>query len=308
MLTKVANIVELFGKEVSFKDNICNSSGQYQQGKDYRYNLYISITDVCLASCPFCNNSTKKKTTKSDKKFDLDKLKLVIEELKAKKLINRISITGGEPLLDIDLLNKVLNLVFEVCGEHQIVTINTNGVNLENIFKLDRINKIYGIHISRHHYKDEINDEIFGFKTAHIDDIKKVIERAENKQLIRLNSLLMKDFIDSKSEVEKYLEMSGNLGVFRVGFVGLMPLNDYSKEHFIEYKDIFDNLCEKSVVVKQFYNMDICDCINGMYMADNGQLVEFYARNVRNLCPCNVGQLNYTYDNKLCAGFNNPIF
>ena len=77
-----------------------------------RYNLYISITDVCLASCPFCNNSTKKKTTHSEKEFDIEKLKIVLRELKRNKLLNRVSITGGEPLLDVDLLNSVLNAVF----------------------------------------------------------------------------------------------------------------------------------------------------------------------------------------------------
>ncbi len=304
----MANVVEIFGKKVSFKDNICNESGQYQQGENLRYNLYISITDACLASCPFCNNNTKKKTAKSNKNFDIEKLKSVLKELKSKKLLNRIAITGGEPLLDVELLNRVINAVFEVCGERQIVTINTNGINLEKIFLLDKLDLIYGIHISRHHYLDEINDSIFGFKTAHISTIKNVLEKLEDKNLIRLNSLLIKDFIDSKTEVEKYLDMAGQLGVFRVGFVGLMPLNDFSKQHFVEYKEIFNNLSASGVVVKKLCNMAVCDCINGMYLSESGNLVEFYSRNVRNLCPSTVGQLTYTYDNKLCAGFNNPIF
>lgn len=304
----MANIIELFGKDVSFKDNICNENGQYQQGKDLKYNLYINITDVCLASCPFCNNNTKKKTSKSNKNFDIEKLKIVLLELKNKNILNRIAITGGEPLLDIMLLNSVINAVFEICGERQIVTLNTNGVNLEKIFMLDKLDKIYGIHISRHHYSDEINDSIFGFKTAHISTLENVIKKVQNPQLIRLNSLLMKGYIDNNKEVEKYLEMAGELGVFRVGFVGLMPLNEYSINHFVEYKEVFNNLGKNAVVVKKFCNLDICDCLNGMYMTQTGKFVEFYSRNVRNLCPSTVGQLTYTYDNKLCAGFNNPIF
>lgn len=266
----MANIVELFGKKVEFKDNICTSHlGELKIGEQMRYNLYISITDVCLASCPFCNNNTIKKTTITETKFDLEKLEKVLIELKSKKLLNRIGVTGGEPLLNLPLLNDVLNLIFKVCGDRQIVTINTNGVNLDKVLELDSIDKIYGVHISRHHYDDEINNSIFGFKTAGQEDIKRVVEKSKNKKLIRINSLLMKDFIDSPEMVKEYLEMAGNIGVFRVGFVGLMPLNDYSKEHFIEYKEVFKNL-PASVVVKNFYNSDVCDCINGMYMHSSG--------------------------------------
>ena len=303
----MANVVELFDKKINFKDNICTSQyGELKIGKNMRYNLYISITDVCLASCPFCNNNTVKKTTVTETKFDLEKLEMVLKELISKRLLNRIGITGGEPLLNLPLLNEVLNLVYKICGDRQIVTINTNGVNLERLFELDCIEKVYGVHISRHHYDDEINNSIFGFKTANLEEIKEVIKKSKNKQLIRLNSLIIKGLIDTPEEVQKYLEMAGNVGVFRVGFVGLMPLNDYSKEHFIEYKTVFEKL-SSSVTVKKFYNSDVCDCINGMYMHTNGELIEFYARNVRNLCPKTVVQLSYTADNKLCAGFNNQI-
>ncbi len=304
----MANIIELFGKQVPMKDNICNSSGQFEEGKFMRYNLYISITDVCLASCPFCNNNTKKQTTRSEKEFDIEKLRVVLRELKRKKLLNRVSITGGEPLLDVDLLNSVINAVFEECGEWQYVTINTNGFNLHQIFKLDKLDKLAGIHISRHHHLDEKNDEIFGFKTAHLEDIKEVMNKLEDKKLLRLNTLLIKGLIDNKEEICKYLDMAAGQDIFRVGFVGIMPLNDFSKEHFIEYKELFKDFSERGVTVKEFHNLDICDCINGIYMTEEGKLVEFYARNVRNLCPSTVGQLSYTYDNKLCAGFGNVIF
>ncbi len=300
--------VELFGKKVILRNNICSKDDLNREDKYRTYNLYISITDVCLASCPFCNNNTKKKQTFTDKKFNVEKLKFVLEELKEKNLLNRVSITGGEPFLNVELLNKVVNAIFEVLGYRQYLTINTNGFNLDKVLELDNYKNIAGIHISRHHYLDEKNDQLFGFKTIHLDEIKSLQNKLENKHLLRLNSLLIKNYIDSAENVENYLEMAANLGIFRVGFVGLMPLNEFSKQNYVEYKEIFKNLSPDCAIVSNLKNANICDCANGMYISKDGTLVEFYSRVVRDLNPQAAGQFSYTVENNLCAGFGNIIY
>lgn len=299
--------VTIFDKTIKLRDNLCTCSAKKIIKGSLYYNLYISITDVCLASCKFCNNNTKQKCTKSTHVLDLDKLAMVIKELKSKVELNRISITGGEPLLDIPLLNKVINLIYEICGKNQAVTINTNGINIAKILELDNLDLLEGIHISRHHYNDKINDEIFGFKTAHLNEIKELNNKLKNKRLLRLNCLLIKDYIDSSQTAQEYLEMASQLDIFKVGFVGLMPINEYSKQHYIEYKKVFEDFGE-SFKAKQLYNRTTCDCMNGIYPAKNGNFVQFYARTVRDLNPKYAGQFNYTYDNHFNAGFNNRIF
>lgn len=299
--------VTIFGKKVKLKDNLCtNSSSNIIKGELY-YNLYISITDVCLGNCKFCNNNTKKQTANSSLKIDVNKLAKVLKELNKKVKLNRISITGGEPLLNIPLLNDVVNTIFSVCGKEQPVTINTNGINLNRILELDNLNLIEGIHISRHHYNDDINDQIFGFKTAHQTDIQNLNNKLQNKKLLRLNCLLIKDYIDQKEEIKKYLEFASKVNIFRVGFVGLMPINEYSKQHYVEYKDALSDLTE-AYNPKTLYNQNTCDCTNGIYHAQNGNFVQFYARVVRNLNPEYAGQFNYGADNTLSAGFGNVIY
>ena len=305
---RMSKEIELFGKKVVLGNNICSKDDTYKEDKYRTYNLYISIIDVCLASCPFCNNNTKKKQTFTDKKFDVEKLKQILKELKDKSLLNRVSITGGEPFLNIELLNEVINSVFEMCGDNQYLTINTNGFNLDRVTELDKIKNIAGIHISRHHYLDEKNDNLFGFKTIHLEEIKHLQDKLENKHLLRLNSLLIKNYIDSAKEVENYLEMAAKLGIFRVGFVGLMPLNEFSKQNYVEYHDILNNLSQDCAVVSKLKNSNTCDCANGMYMSKEGKLVEFYSRVVRDLNPQYAGQLSYTVENNLCAGFGNIIY
>ena len=291
--------IELFGEKVDIKNNCCVKKGKKPQKAYMKLNLYIKLTDMCNANCSVCSNRGNEKASS----LDYNKLKFVIETLDKKNLINRIGITGGEPFLDMDSLNKTLNAIFEVKPD-AFVTINTNGFNINECLKLDRVNDIYGIHISRHHYLDEVNNEFFGIPVASKNDIMNVMKNASNDELIRLNCLLMKSYINNSEEVEKYLEMAGLLGVFRCGFVSLMPINEESIKEFIDFNEVFKNTSDRFLKTREQNDLDICECMNGLYIARNGNLVEYYARMTKELnCPY-ARQFVYTSDNHLTVGFN----
>ena len=290
--------IELFGQTVKIKNYFCSYNQEKFEKADVRINLYIKINDACNGKCKFCSNNG----LKDNGKLDLDKLKETLIYLNEKDIINRISVTGGEPLLNIELLNKVLNLVFSV-NPNFLVTFNTNGYNLKSILNLDSIDKIEGIHISRHHYNDKINNDIFGLETASNDEIKYVMNKLKNKKLLRLNCLLMKDYIGNSQEVKKYLEKASDLGIFRVGFVGLMKVNDYCKENFISINDVFNNMNDNNCNISHSYDKNICECLNGVYISKSGKLIEYYARMTKELNCEYSRQLVYTSDNRLTTGF-----
>ncbi len=294
--------IELFGQKVDIKNNDCALIGDDPIRTHMKLNLYIKVTDMCNAKCSVCSNHGNEKCSQ----IDYEKLKYVIKYLDERGLINRIGITGGEPFLDVDRLNKVLNTVFEA-KEDAFVTINTNGFRLKESLSLDSINKIEGIHISRHHFNDQMNNKFFGIKTASKDDISEVVEKSNNPRLIRLNCLLMKDYIHNIRQVERYLDTAAELGVFKCGFVSLMPINEESKEQFIDFNDIFDKLPGKFLETAHTCDLNICECTNGVYLADNGNVMRYYARMTKELnCPY-ARQYVYTSDNHLSVGFNKGV-
>lgn len=294
--------IELFGQKVDIKNNDCALIGDDPIRTHMKLNLYIKVTDMCNAKCSVCSNHGNEKCSQ----IDYEKLKYVIKYLDERGLINRIGITGGEPFLDVDRLNKVLNTVFEA-KEDAFVTINTNGFRLKESLSLDSINKIEGIHISRHHFNDQMNNKFFGIKTASKDDIAEVVEKSNNPRLIRLNCLLMKDYIHNIRQVERYLDTAAELGVFKCGFVSLMPINEESKEQFIDFNDIFDKLPGKFLETAHTCDLNICECTNGVYLADNGNVMRYYARMTKELnCPY-ARQYVYTSDNHLSVGFNKGV-
>lgn len=291
--------IELFGQKVDIKNHGCFTKGISPSKSHMKLNLYIKVTDMCNGRCSVCSNHGNEKVSN----IDYEKLKYVIEYLDSKNLINRIGITGGEPFLNVDKLNKVLNTIFEA-KKDALVTINTNGFRIKDALSLDNVKDLYGIHISRHHYDDEINNQFFGIQTASKEDIQYVMEKAINKKLIRLNCLLMKKYINNLNEVQQYLEMASNLGIFRCGFVSLMPINEESVKEFIDFNEVFKDLSNRFLKTGDLCDLDICECINGVYLAQNGNIVEYYSRMTKKLdCPY-TRQFVYTSDNHLTIGFN----
>ena len=295
--------INLFGEELIVRNSLCGPSKTSVYKVEPSLRLYIKLTDSCNANCKFCANET----CKDFGTIDFQKLEFVIRYLKEKNRLHGISITGGEPMTNPERMNDLLNLIWSI-DEDLEVAISTNGFNLREFANMDQVNKLESIHISRHHYDDEINKEIFKTDTiATTSDIMFLQDKLLDKQILNINTLVMKGYIENLEEIKRMLDYVGETGVYKTGFVSLMQCNDFSKEHFINFNDIFNNLDEDFLLAHRFYNRDYCECIDGIYTSKNAKLVEFYARMVKECnCPYTT-QLVYTSDNKVTAGFGKKV-
>jgi len=295
--------INLFNNELIVKDYLCTSNPSVYQKSNPSLRLYIKLTDYCNADCMFCAN----KSSEDFGSLDLKKIEFVIRYLVSKNAIHSIGITGGEPMLNPEKLNNLINLIFSIDTKLE-VQVSTNGYNLKEFKNFDRVNDLESIHISRHYYNDNINYQIFNSnKIASKDDIISLQEFLDDKKIININTIVMKDYINSLKEIKNMLNHVGDMNVYKNGFVSLMKCNDYSKEKFINFNDIFNNLDDNFFKGHHFYSKEYCECIDGVYLTNNNKLVEYYARMVKECnCPY-VNQLVYTSDNKLKAGFTGKV-
>jgi len=295
--------IVLFGEELLVKDSLCGPTPESRFEVEPSLRLYIKMTDACNANCQFCANEN----CKDFGTLDFKKLEYVIRYLKEKNRLHGISITGGEPMVNPQKMNDLLNLIWKI-DENMEIAISTNGLNLREFAQFDQVNKLESIHISRHHYDDKINEEIFGTKSiATTEDIMFLQDKLDDKQILNINTLVMKDYIENLDGIKKMLDYVGETGVYKNGFVSLMKCNDYSEKHFINFNDIFNNLDSNFLLAHRFYNGEYCECIDGIYTSNNAKLVEFYARMVKECsCPYTT-QLVYTSDNKVTAGFGKKV-
>ena len=295
--------INLFGHNIIVRDTLCSTDISKTMLVKPSLRLYIKITDGCNANCMFCAN----KESRDFGNIDFKKLEFVIRYLLDNKVLHGISITGGEPMMNPDKMNLLLNLIYSI--DHSLeVAISTNGYNLREFLNMEYVNKLESIHISRHHYDDEINYQIFGSSNvASTEDIVFLQEGLDDKRIININTLVMKDYIDDLNEIKRMLDYVGDIGVYKNGFVSLMKCNHFSKEHFINFNDIFGHLDESFYLGHHFYSGEYCECVDGVYLTNNDKMVEFYARMVKDCeCPYTT-QLVYTSDNKVTAGFGKKL-
>lgn len=290
--------MELFGKSIEIKKQLCSKNGiNPEHPSDPYINLYIKLRNRCPAKCKFCE------FTCDEEFFNVDKLIVSLKEISSKVRINKISFTGGEPTLDLDLLEYCLKKVKKIVP-NAFVVINTNGAGtLKKLIKYE--NYINSIALSRHHYDNSRNKQIFGCDVPNDGDIEYFQNSVNNKDLLHLSCNLIKGEIEKHSDIKHYLNHCARIGVFDVGFVTLMKANSYCEENQI----LFDSaITQDSQILrnKVWNNGDDCRCANFLYIDYNtAKIVKFYARYYCNSAS-NAGQLVFDGKN-LKQGFTGPI-
>jgi len=253
--------VNIFGNEIELKTHHCalNNSNDFKEIQHPYINLYIR-TKFCNARCPFCIYHS------DAAKWNNEKFEEVLKEIK-KIPIGKFSITGGEPTLYWD----TYKLICDTAAKHIPDCdwqITTDGFRWEQLWDDEGYKDLEHIHLSRHHYDDEKNNEIFKTKTPTTEQIRATSLKKTHPHQISLRCNLMHGYIDSVEEVFKYLEWANDAGINEVGLVTLMPINDFSKENRISFH-IKDLIGDNFLLAKsQNKYGGGCECFNYIYMPE----------------------------------------
>lgn len=253
--------IEIFGKEVKLKQYYCSFFGKDNLKVENPYfNLYVR-TKYCNAKCQFC-------TYHSDaNKWHQERYLEVLNELTSKLEVRKIALSGGEPTLYWDNFKNIIQTSRGILPEVEI-SLTTDGLNWEKLFSDPIYKEIYYIQLSRHHYNDKLNSEIFRTKTPPSELIKEMSQHQIHEHQIQFRCNLIKGYIDNKEEVFKYLDWMNSVNINDVGLVSLMPINDYSKENFVGF-NIKDLVGENFVITKSHERFGGgCVCFNYVYLPE----------------------------------------
>ena len=299
--------INILGKPITVKNYICSADGinYKEKPENIKLQLFVNMLTFCPANCRFC----VAKNTKQDKKIDIDKFKSVMKLLKAEERIRGIKITGGEPFYDIDLLNEVISAIYDIFGYQMEVAISTNGTGLENLKKIKDLEHIETIHLSRHHYDDNVNRELFG-NIKNIPDkklLKDIIGSVSYKDIFVLNCILLKDYINSPEEAHKFMDFAIDIGAPKVGFMTCSQVNGYAKEQSIPYEAVIKEDDPALLFTRGFFDYDYCHCSDGVYSSEDGRIVEFYGKSTKMEDYAYCRGLVYDADDHLKDGFGGNI-
>ena len=298
--------INILGKELAVKGYICSADGiNYpKKPEDTQLQLSILTTSYCPANCAFCIA----KDTKSVRKIDTDRFLSVMTRLKDENVVRGVKITGGEPFTDVKLLNEVINILFDTFGLELELSISTNGMGLMKMHEIDKLSYVETIHISRHHYDDDINKKIFGGgNVPATDELKEAVSSVSYKDLFVMNCMLLRDYINNPMEAHRFMDYAIDVGVPKVAFMSCTPINDYAKAQTMPYEAVLKDEDSSLLFTRGFRDYDFCRCRDGVYVSGDGRIIEFYGRST-NAFGCDYCRsLVYDTDNHLKVGFSDNI-
>ena len=292
--------MDVFGNAIKIKRVGCNSLDEPGQPVEPSVNLFVKVTKGCNAHCLFCSNAG---ASVPNTPFDVSKLFEIIGLLLASGInVNRVNITGGEPSVVPDLVERILLKMNEPDYSGIHLHLNTNGL-LPQSQELMRNPRWDSISMSMHHYDTARLSELYGCRIA-----ESAFDFA-GIDLQKLNSScnLVKGYIDNAEEAHKMLDFTLDLGIPRIGFVALMKVNDYCREHFVDLEEIHLESIPHVYFTRSMNRGSDCKCSNYLYNKDL-KILEIYMRNYANPQYC---ESSLVYDGEyLRQGFheNNIIY
>ena len=274
---------------------------QYNRKINY---LRISVTDRCDLRCVYC---MQEKMTFLPKKevLTLEEIERLCDNF-IDLGINKIRLTGGEPLVRKDLIKLIgkLNLKKKYTNLKEI-TLTTNGTLLEIFAKDLKKNGVDRINVSL----DTIDDNLYKkiTRTGNLNKVIKGINEAKKNDIkIKINVVAIKDF--NEKELHTMVEWANQTKV-DLTFIEVMPMSETDSERHLQFLPL-NKVYEKLNSKYNFYKIDKNTGGPSTYYRSNKLLIDvgFIAPLTNNFCSnCNRVRITSTGKLFMCLGQNNYI-
>ncbi len=182
--------------------------------------LRISVTDRCNLRCIYCMPSEGIPRIPHDEILSYEEIRAVVQAA-AELGINKIRLTGGEPLVRSEL-PKLIRILSQIEGIDDIA-LTTNGTLLRKYAPELKQAGLVRVNISL----DTLKDDRFRYITR-LGDLKDTLEgikaaRNVGLQLVKINTVVMRGINDD--EVLDFANMTYK-EAWHIRFIELMPVGD----------------------------------------------------------------------------------
>lgn len=213
--------------------------------------LRLSVIDRCNFRCNFCIPITPVWIPKQEL-LSFEEIVRVIRILSSLG-IEKVKITGGEPLLRKDI-DKLIELLAQIPGINSL-SMTTNGYFLMDMaWKLKKAG-LRGITLSLHSLKEEKYEKIVG-RSGVFERVLKGIEEAKKAEFnpLKINVVIIKGCNDD--EILDFVELARQSGLI-VRFIEYMPFdgkNIWDKKLVMKGEELISLIESKYELVKEDRN------------------------------------------------------
>lgn len=188
-------------------------------------NLTLVLPGPCNAHCSFC--TWEREADESGFLSSLYKLMLHLPPD-----FRQISISGGEPTLSPELSSVLAAMeILKVQGKIDKVVLTTNGSNLHGVVNLFA-NSVDHVNLSRHHFMDEVNQNIFKCATPLYENVSRSLAALSRLGIdTNLNCVLNEN--RSEAFLTNYVEYAKRVGAYSVTFRNMY--DDHSESQLLTH-------------------------------------------------------------------------
>ena len=205
--------------------------------------LRISLTDACNFRCFYCMPNEEVEVTSHSKLMSKNEI-VSLAKTFVKLGVNKIRLTGGEPLIRKD----VAEIIEELSLLNVNLTMTTNGLLIHKYIDVLKKANVQSINVSL----DTLNADTFLLLTKrnHFDQVKSNIELLlQHNFSVKVNVVAMKGINDH--EINSFVVWTKKQPI-HVRFIEFMPFtaNQWHHEKVISYKEILNIISEEFDFIK----------------------------------------------------------
>lgn len=277
----MANLIDPYGRTVSY--------------------LRVSVTDRCNYRCQYCMSENMNFLPKKDL-LTLEELERICSAF-IKRGVNKIRLTGGEPLVRRNVMSLIKNLGKQVkIGNLKELTLTTNGSQLAKY--ADQLVE-YGvkrINVSL----DSLNPEKFELITrwGKLEDVINGLTIAKKAGLeIKINAVALKNFNDN--EIDEMIAWCGQKD-YDLTFIETMPMGEINGDRIDQYLplSILKDRISKNWTLEESVHKTGGPATYSL-IKETGKRIGFITPLTHNFCEsCNRVRLTCTGKLFMCLGQN----
>lgn len=193
-------------------------------GRDIEY-LRVSVTQNCNLKCIYCAPDENRVSSNCCSSLSPEEYKTIIMCM-VNNGINRVRITGGEPLTRLDVCD-IIKAVSKLPGIKDL-SMTTNGIHLATMAKDLKKAGLMRLNISLDSLKGDKFKHITG--GGRLEDVLKGIDEALKVGLtpIKINTVLIKGINDD--EIDDFINLA-KYDPIEVRFIELMPVGKFGDQN-----------------------------------------------------------------------------
>ena len=266
--------------------------------------LRVSVTDRCDLRCLYC---MKEKMTFLPRKdiLSLEELERMCDNF-INLGVNKIRLTGGEPLVRKDLIKLIRNLNLKKnISNLKEIALTTNGSLLKKFAKELKDAGVNRINVSLDTISDSKYKEITRF--GNIENVFLGINEAIKVGIkVKINVVAIKNF--NEDELISIINWGNKIGV-DITFIEIMPMEETDNDRhmqFLPLNEVYNNLDKKF----SFYKIDKNTGGPAKYFKSNKISINigFITPITNNFCAnCNRVRLSSTGKLYMCLGQNDYV-